>query len=30
MKVIDDKTVAKNIPVEVKLVTKDNVSQFLQ
>jgi ribose transport system substrate-binding protein len=30
MKVIDDRSVAKNIPVEVKLVTKDNVSQFLQ
>jgi ribose transport system substrate-binding protein len=30
MKVIDDGSVAKNIPVEVKLVTKDNVSQFLQ
>jgi ribose transport system substrate-binding protein len=30
MKVIDDKSVPKNIPVEVKLVTKENVSQFLQ
>jgi ribose transport system substrate-binding protein len=30
MKVIDDRSVAKNIPVEVALVTKDNVSQFLQ
>jgi ribose transport system substrate-binding protein len=30
MKVIDGKSVPKNIPVEVKLVTKENVSQFLQ
>jgi ribose transport system substrate-binding protein len=30
MKVIDDRSVAKNIPVEVKLVTKENVSQFLK
>ena len=30
MKVIDGKPVPGNIPVEVKLVTKENVSQFLQ
>jgi ABC-type sugar transport system substrate-binding protein len=30
MKVIDGESVPKNIPVEVKLVTKENVSQFLQ
>ena len=30
MEVIDGKSVPKNIPVEVKLVTKENVSQFLQ
>lgn len=30
MKVIDGKSVPGNIPVEVKLVTKENVSQFLQ
>lgn len=30
MKVIDGKSVKKNIPVEVKLVTKDNVSDFLK
>jgi ribose transport system substrate-binding protein len=29
-KVIDGKSVPKNIPVQVKLVTKENVSQFLQ
>ena len=30
MKVVDGKSVDKNIPVPVKLVTKENVSQFLQ
>jgi ribose transport system substrate-binding protein len=30
MKVVDGKSVDKNIPVQVKLVTKENVSQFLQ
>ncbi len=30
MKVIDGESVPKNIPVEVKLVTKENVSEFLQ
>jgi ABC-type sugar transport system substrate-binding protein len=30
MKVIDGESVPKNIPVEVKLVTKENVSQFLE
>ena len=30
MKVIDGRSVDKNIPVPVKLVTKENVSQFLQ
>lgn len=30
MKVIDGKSVKKSIPVEVKLVTKDNVSDFLK
>jgi len=30
MKVIDGESVPKNIPVEVKLVTKGNVSEFLQ
>jgi ribose transport system substrate-binding protein len=30
MKVIDGESVDKNIPVPVKLVTKENVSQFLQ
>ncbi len=30
MKAIDGKSVSKNIPVPVKLVTKENVSQFLQ
>ena len=30
MKVVDGKSVDKNIPVAVKLVTKENVSQFLQ
>lgn len=30
VKVIDGKSVPKNIPVEVKLVTKDNVSGFLE
>ena len=30
IKVIDGESVPKNIPVEVKLVTKENVSQFLQ
>jgi ribose transport system substrate-binding protein len=29
MKVVDGKSVDKNIPVQVKLVTKENVSQFL-
>jgi ABC-type sugar transport system substrate-binding protein len=28
--VVDGKSVDKNIPVPVKLVTKENVSQFLQ
>lgn len=30
MKIIDGKSVPKKIPVEVKLVTKENVSQFLE
>ncbi len=30
MKVIDGESVPENIPVEVKLVTKENVSEFLQ
>jgi ribose transport system substrate-binding protein len=30
MKIIDGKSVPKHIPVEVKLVTKENVSQFLE
>ena len=30
MKVIDGESVPKNIPVEVKLVTQENVSEFLQ
>jgi len=30
IKVIDGESVPKNIPVEVKLVTKENVSEFLQ
>jgi ribose transport system substrate-binding protein len=30
IKVIDGESVPENIPVEVKLVTKENVSEFLQ